>query len=337
LKRRLAERTAGNGNGGQQAARLIIESSENTWAALFNSSSWFVVMRRVVPLAYFLVVAASFYVLLQQASRRGEFVWGSTSCWVVFIEMVPALALGVTSICGLFEGTFFPREVQYFFKTGLLVPELVSTILVARYWNAQAEAAKVGFERARAVDPQQSRKSVVFTVAALGLGAAEMFSRESINWNYLTLVGLLATIACALVFTHATFKMLGAARAPDSARRISAYITASVLCMVAQVFNMIAISTAAPMSPNQMFIFVSVLHLARAGTGLCQLFVFFPHTPASKPAAVGQIHPSTDATEAIGSPDSISIETRLLTGESAIVRALTENNGRLEQENVRLL
>ena len=92
LKRRLAERTAGNGNGDQQAVRLIIESSKNIWPALFNSSRWFVVMRRIVPLAYFLVVAASLYVLLQQASR-GEFVWESTSCWVVFIEMVPALVL----------------------------------------------------------------------------------------------------------------------------------------------------------------------------------------------------------------------------------------------------
>ena len=108
LKRRLGtERTAG-----QQAARLTIESSKNAWPALFNSSSWFVVMRRVVPSAYFLVVAASLYVLLQQASR-GEFVRGSTSCWVVFIEMVPALALGTTSICGVFEGTFFSREVQF--------------------------------------------------------------------------------------------------------------------------------------------------------------------------------------------------------------------------------
>jgi hypothetical protein len=100
---------------------------------------------------------------------------------------------------------------------------------------------------------------------------------------------------------------------------------------------MIVMATAVPLSPNQVFIFVSVLHLTRAGTGLCQLFVFFPYNPASKPAAAGQIHPSTDATGAIGSPGSISIDTRLLAGESAIVRALTENNGRLEQENARLL
>jgi hypothetical protein len=341
------ETTARNGNGDQprdqQAARLIIESSENIWPALFNSSSWFVVMRRVMPSAHFLVVAASFYVLLQQASR-GEFVWGSTSCWVVFIEMVPALALGVTSICGLYEGAFFSREVQYIFKPGFLLSELVSTILVARYWYAQAEAAKVGFEHARAVDPQQSWKSVAFTVAALGLDVANAFFRD---WNLAAYsyasITLLATIVCALMFIHATFKMLRAARAPDSTRRISVYILTSVLCMVAQVSVIIVLSTAAPLSPNQVLIFASVLHLTRSGTGLCQLFVFLPCT-------LGKIHPSNsnEITEAIGSPSAsversatwpgrVSIDTRLLAGESSIVRALKENTNRLEQENARLL
>jgi hypothetical protein len=216
LKRRLAEhlRIAGNNNGGQQAARLIIESSKNPWLVLFNSNGWFVTMRRVVPSSYFLVAAASFYVLLQQASL-GEFVWGSTSCWVIFIEMMPALALGTASIFGVYEGTFFSREAQSIFRSVLILSELASTILVARYWNAQAEAAKIGYEHARAVDPQRSWKSVVFTVAVLGVDVANAFL-GGLNLVFVILIALLLTVACAVVFIRATLKMLGAARAPGT-------------------------------------------------------------------------------------------------------------------------
>jgi hypothetical protein len=227
LKRRLVEheRTVDDGNGGQQAARLIIESSNNPWLALTNGNGWFMVMRRVVPLAHILVVATSFYVLLQQASR-GEFVWGSTSFWVIFIEMVPALALEIVSIFGMFEGTFFSREVKSFFGTGLMMSELASTILVAWHWNAQAEAAKVGHEHARAVDPQRSWKSIVFTVAVLGFQVATAFFRHSFVPNaVLILIIFLLKTVCAVAFICATLKMLGAARAPDSTRRISAHIS----------------------------------------------------------------------------------------------------------------
>jgi hypothetical protein len=341
LKRRLAEheRTTENGNGGQQVARLIIGSSNNPWPDLFNGNGWFVMMRLVVPLAYFFVVAASFYVLLQQASL-GKFVWGSTSCWVIFIEMVPALALGIMSIFGIFEGTFFAREVQAIFRNGLVLFELLSTILVARYWNAQAKAAKVGYERARAVDPQRSWKSVMFTVAVLGLQVATAFFRHSFVPNkVLFLTTLLLTIVCVVMFIRATLKMLGAARAPDSTRRISAYISASVLCTIIQMAVMIVLSTATPLSPNQFFVSASSGHLTRAGTGLCQLFVFLPCTPVPKPRAdVGQIHPLVDAAEAIGNPaPTVSIDTHLLAGERDSVRALQENNDRLEQENARML
>jgi hypothetical protein len=222
--------------------------------------------------------------------------------------MVPAGALGIVSICGISESTFFSREVQSVFKPGFPVAEMVSTILVARYWNAQAEAAKIGYEHTRAADPQRSWKSVVFTVAALGFDVAYSFFKK---WNNgLVLLGiLLLTIMCTVLFLHSTRKMLDAARAPASARRISAYIVASVVCMIILVTVMFVISTTLPLTPNQSFVSAGILHLTRAGTGLCQVFVFFPYTPVSQPGAVGQIHPSTDATEAIGSPSPISIDT----------------------------
>jgi hypothetical protein len=49
------------------------------------------------------------------------------------------------------------------------------------------------------------------------------------------------------------------------------------------------------------------------------------------------MHPSIETTEATGSPEAMSIDTRLLAGESNIVRALEETNARLKQENARLL
>jgi hypothetical protein len=328
LKRLLADSAAGNDNNNQQATRLMVESSKNEWFTP-NSNVMRPVVADSVASVHFIVVATSLCVLLQQASR-GEFIWGSASCWVIFIEMVPALALGIVSLCGMYQGTVLPREVQCSFTTGFPLFALVSTILVARHWNVQAEVAKVGFEHTRAVDPQRSLKSAAFTVAALGFDIANAFFRNWYLANVL-LVILLVTIVCAMVFIRATLKMLGAARAADSARRISAYVSASVLCMSIQVAAMIVMATVQPLSPNQALISASILHLTRAGTGLCQLFVFLPCTPASNP---GRIHPSS---ESIDSPSPISIDTRLLAGEGSIVRALQENNGRLKHENARLV
>jgi hypothetical protein len=211
----------------QQATHrpLIIESSTNEHVTLYNSSAWLVVMKRIVPFVHSAVVATSGYLLIQQASR-GEFQWGSTSCWIAFIEMIPAAILGLASLCGIFDGTFFARESQSFFMSHYMLSGAVSTVLAARHWNAQAAftAAKVGVENvaAAAEDPQQSWKSVVCCVAVLGLDLGYSFyvslnGNASVSWFSYALCSLVVTAACGVFLIHAMLKTPNAARKRTSA------------------------------------------------------------------------------------------------------------------------
>jgi len=151
LERHMAVADTQMNDDGEPILHLIIESSENEWALLFDSDAWTVVMRRIVPLGYFLVATTGLYVAVSTEPKRG-----GTRCWVAHIEMFPAMVLFFVSLAGVYEGDVLPRDVQFAFFTHFLLSETVSTVLVARYWDAQATAAKHGFEHGLAADPQFS-------------------------------------------------------------------------------------------------------------------------------------------------------------------------------------
>jgi hypothetical protein len=339
---------------------LLIEPGENAWHTCFDSTAWTVIMRIIVPFAHFVVAATSLNLAV-----CGGFQKGGTHCWVIFIEMFPAIALCIASLVGMYEGTFLSRDVQNMFYNHFLLSEAVSTLLVARYWRAQATAAEEGFKRGLAEDPQLSWASTVLTcgilcfdVAFSGVAcAAHHVSISSVLLPAMSVVyavlSLKAMVVCCVLFAHSSFKVLNSSISPVSMRHVSVYVMASGVCMVTSLAAIAILVVFQPLSPNAMFVAMAMMNLSRAGTGLCQLFVFLPQDSSilSRRESAAVCPPEEDIclVENGGTPaglrsrktrlqpaTGLSLDTGLLWAEAHRFRELCAKNERLQRDNERL-
>ena len=92
LKRRAKDNLMRDSEEQYRGLHLNIESVTNNFTILYSSDAWSIVSRRLVPCAHLVVVAASLFL-----ASSGGFTRGGTCNWVIFIEMMPALALALAS------------------------------------------------------------------------------------------------------------------------------------------------------------------------------------------------------------------------------------------------
>ena len=278
-----------------EPVRVTIQPGSNTFTELFHSKSWFIVARCLVPLAYFGVVATGLFVASSQAS---SFQLGSTASWVVGIEMVPAAVLAIASPLGIYDGTFFNRETQNALRLSFMATELVSSVLVARYWSAVAsafEANRNGERHEDIRDPQLSTTTTVFTIMALCgdfIFTVVVASSSQSSWVSVSMLTLqhgysalvtVAGIGCLIYFAHVSFRVVRSTNATSSRQHITRYILASCMFMLGPcvVFGILTASTSIP--TGTFFAIVAVKHFSRAGTGICQLLVFLQQRSSVHP------------------------------------------------------
>jgi hypothetical protein len=309
---------------------LIIESSPNGFTTLHQSNAWFVFKRCLAPFAHFLVVVMSVYLLRSNTC-------GSTHSWVIAIEMVSAMILCLYDLLDVEVGDFLSREAIFSLRTRFVLSQSISSVLVCRYWRAQAHACKNACESAPK-DPQRSWTSTLITMTMLALEVAffSMFYSVSTGqawFQFRTLtvlyciVALVIPIVCCIMFVEASFLMLKSTKSPSSTCRIIVYIAASTTFMITMCIAAVLTARLSPLSPDLYFALSCTVIFSRAGMGLCQLFVFLPQ-PRS-------VHPSDVDIHVDGGGDvkgSIQIDTLLLAKESELVKAQRARIHELERE-----
>jgi hypothetical protein len=311
---------------------LIIESSPNGFTTLYQSNAYFVLKRCLTPFAHFLVVVMSLYL-----ARFRKNTCGSTHSWVIAIEMVPAMILCVYALLDVEVGDFLSREAALPFSWRFLLSQSTSTVLVCRYWRAQALACKTACESAPK-DPQLSWTSRLITMTTLCLEVAfcsmlysvstgnEWFQFRTLLVLY-NIVEVVNGIVCCIMFVEASFQMLKSTKSPSSTRRIIMYIAASMIFMIIMCIAVILVAGLRPLSPDRYFVLCCAIDFSRAATGLCLLLVFLPQPRSVHPSDV-DIHVDGGG-EVTG---KIQLDTLLLAKESELVKAQRARIHELERE-----
>jgi hypothetical protein len=254
---------------------VVLELDENPWVTLFNADAWSVVMRRITPLAYFVVAATCTYLIAHTGFRAG-----STQQWVIFIEFFPALILCVASLVGMFEGEILSRDKLNLFGSHFLFVEAASTVMVARYWTAQAAAAESCFQDGLAPDPQLSWNSQVLTLCAVGTDilfsiTGSLGTTSTVMYVLYALVATVLSPVYCVIFVRASIRIV---QACNKAPVVTAYAITSACCIFGQIVALVMFSAAQPLSPTLFFVIFATINISRAGSGLCKLFVFLPRS-----------------------------------------------------------
>jgi hypothetical protein len=256
---------------------------------------------------------------------------GSTHSWVSAIEMVPAMILCSHGLLNVEVGDFLSREAAFAFYTRFLLSQCISAVLVCRYWRAQARACKNACESAPK-DPQRSWISRLITMTTLVLEVAffSMFHSASAGnaWFHFrtlavlySIVAIIIPIVCCIMFVEASFQMLKSTKSPSSTCRITIYIAASMIFMIITCIATVLVTSLNPLSPDGYFALFCAIDFSRAGTGLCQLFVFLPQPRSVYPSDV-DIH----------ADGGVQVDTLLLAKESELVKAQRARIHELERE-----
>ena len=266
---------------------MLLSPDENAWQDWYGNWFWVLILRLLIPAGY-----VSVMVVAVKVAATG-YSWGTTKAWVLWLELIPAAVLAVAHAMGIgyYDSLSIPLTLHAAFLTRFSLCELLTTILMCRFWHEHAKSMLAQGTPAT-VDPQKKgwagRALCAFLLLVEAVTMALILSRNtSLVLAFLYLFLLISLEMVSLVYICWScgrvlcYSQSTATSGSDESHWWTAiYLSASMgfvaLAIGASSLTVIGFLRGTRISPAWFFTASVLVGVARIGTALCQLWVFLP-------------------------------------------------------------